>query len=156
MFIYYMQNKYFFFFQEEGRLMLEQASNAGNRDATFALAMMMMAEGGARKQQALNLLNSAYPQTPQRTDDVVEIVERVQTFLERDAWMRKDIHFHSDHLPCPVHPAWFRELGFDMLDNTIFGCDVCLWAACFRKFGRIFGKNDVDHDDMYGMEIWDN
>lgn len=154
MFIIDMQNKYFYFFQEEGRLMLQQASNAGNRDATFALAMLMMAEGGARKQQALNLLNSTYSQTPQRTDDVLAIVEKVQTFLLRDAW-RRQIIFHPSRLHCPEHPAWFREEGFDTRDNMVFGCDVCVWAACFRKFGRLFGINDVDHDDLYGMEMED-
>lgn len=44
MFVIFFQNKYFYLGDDDGKQMLEEASRAGQRDATFSLGMIMVEE----------------------------------------------------------------------------------------------------------------
>ena len=61
LFYYLFQNKFFYVEDDAGKEMLEEASLAGNREATFVLGMLMLADGGGRQNHALQLLTDAYP-----------------------------------------------------------------------------------------------
>lgn len=145
MFVIVFQNKYFYLHDDAGKEMLEEASSAGQRDATFALGMLMLAEGKGMKKQALQLLSDAYPRSSPRTHIIKQTMLKVERILARDT--RREIRFHGCLLTCTKHRSG-RDQGFAMGYKWLFECDVCLWEACFMRFGRIFGK---DYGDRFRL-----
>ena len=127
--------------------MLEEASIAGNKDVVFALGMIMMAEGEAMKPQALQLLNAAYPRSSTRTMVIQNTMRKVELSLARIG--KREVAFHGCNLTCTQHPPGGMDRGFIMRTPWLFGCDVCLWEACFMRFARMFGMLE------YGDLFWD-
>lgn len=134
--IIHLQNKYFYAQEDVGKQTLEEASSAGNRDATFVLAMLMLVDGKAMQQQALQSLNAAYPRSCPRTSDVQKTMRKVESILRRNG--RRKLKFHICRFTCTQHRKCFVGNSFEMGDDWLFGCDVCLWEICFRKFVRFF------------------
>ena len=120
---------------DAGLEMLEAASAAGKKEATFVLGMLMLAEGKARKPVALQLLNTTYP-SPRSATEVKATAQKVEFMLRRDG--RRDIAFHGCQLTCKRHTC-SRDYGLVMGSPWLVGCDVCLWEACFMRFARVFG-----------------
>lgn len=57
--------------------MLEEASRAGQRDATFSIGMLMLAEGERMKKQALQLLSDVFPYSSPITQIVKQTMRKV-------------------------------------------------------------------------------
>ncbi|CAI9276627.1 unnamed protein product [Lactuca saligna] len=94
--------KYFLLGEEIARKQLLQgATDKGKLDAIFVLGMMLMAEGGERKQEALIMLNNAYINT-RRSWNLRHTCYKVQIHLVRRL---KQIQFHGLHKSCAKHPS---------------------------------------------------
>lgn len=132
------QNKYFYLGDDARKQMLKEASRARQRDATFSMGVLMLAEGQRMKQQALQLLSDVFTCSSPRTQIVKQTMRTVECLLARD--MRREIRFHGCFLTC-IHHLSLRDQGFLIRTKWLFECDVCLWKACFMRFGRILGKS---------------
>lgn len=122
--------------------MMQQASNLGQRDATFVLGMLVMGESQERQAEAKQLLTSTRTRLAGLWD-VARTANKVRRLLAdpRIVWRAKR-EYTNCILCCPKHKVLHGQTLRDAFFHRrawLFDCNVCLWDACYINFVSTFG-----------------